>query len=181
MLYINPKENESQNTENIYPIGKQHFEKNYSTPIFFKNVNRDELQNIRNKGKNNVLNHDEKHIKNAFEELIDYIPEYQYDIHVKRTKNSKKKKDKDTFNPVPFDQLETNNNRFYNYNEAFLYVGKHCKKYHGKFTREYCKYYLKRCFIVDFTQDGFIPITNNLSQKQFNKYFFYTQRELKYI
>ena len=128
-----------------------------------------------------MLENNNKQTKNVFEELIDYIPEYQYDIIPKKNKSVKNKNKSNNIDIVPFDRLESNNSRFYNCNEAFLYIGKHCKKYHGKYTRDYCKRYLKECFIIDFAHDEFVPITKNLSQKQFNKYFYYSQRELKYL
>lgn len=178
MLYSNPKENETQSNENIISLGEFHCEKSREETSSCQTDNINIMGNFKNEKIEGRIKKDGKHLKNAFKELIDNIPEYQYDIH---PKCNRKMKNKNGFNPVPFDQFETSDNRFFDCFEAFLYVGKHCKKYHGKYTRDYCKHYLKECYIIDFVHDKYVPITNNLSKKQFNKYFFYTQRELKYL
>ena len=122
-----------------------------------------------------------KNDKNAFEEFIENLPTYEYDLQQIRKNQLKKRRMEKSKKCNPMNMIDTNNNRFLNYYEAFLYIAKHCLKHDQKFTRENCKQYLKQCYIIDFAHDNFIPITTHLTQKLFNKYFRLIQRELKFI
>lgn len=126
-------------------------------------------------------NKNDKKNRNGFERLISRLPSYEYEIPPK-TKNQRNQKNKisdDRYYNI--DKLKTDNNRFISYLDAFSYIAEHCQKYHEKYTRDKCRQYLKECYIIDFSHDEFIPILTHLSQKEFNKYFSKTQRELKYM
>ena len=126
-------------------------------------------------------NKNDKKNRNGFERLISRLPSYEYEIPTK-TKNQRNQKNKisdDRYYNI--DKLKTDNNRFISYLDAFSYIAEHCQKYHEKYTRDKCRQYLKECYIIDFSHDEFIPILTHLSQKEFNKYFSKTQRELKYM
>ena len=119
--------------------------------------------------------------KNPFQTLIENLPSYEYDEQMIKKNQEKRKQKIENEKLHPMSMIDTNNNRFLNYYEAFLYIAKHCLKHDQKFTRENCKQYLKQCYIIDFAHDNFIPITIHLTQKLFNKYFRLIQRELKFI
>ena len=180
MLYQNQKENEITNKENPNNTNKaQHKEFTIKTESNSREIKEAEInQEDKNRGNKKHTNKKNRSDINGFEELMKYIPAYKYDINPSERKTTKSIKRKQTIDIFPLDQIETNNNRFYDYLEAFLYIGKHCKKYHGKFTTQICKEYLKEYYIIDFIQDNFVPITSKLDKKLFNKYFYYTQREL---
>lgn len=131
-------------------------------------------------GKNNETSQ-RKHKRNGFTRLIDKLPSYEYDVPSKSKSTNTKKKSNDINDLVPLDIRNTDNNRFASYQDAFLYIASHCRKYHNKFTRERCREYLKYCYIIDFAHDEFIPITTSLSTKEFNKLFQKTNREMKYL
>lgn len=125
--------------------------------------------------------------KNGFDYLIHKIPTYKYENSTrKKRKNNTKMTNKDHNNKGEeeiylMNELYTNNNRFVSYEEGFLTVAKHCLRYHNKFTREQCRQYLERSYIIDFSHDEFIPFLSHLRSREFNKYFMITQRQLKYI
>lgn len=121
-----------------------------------------------------------KRYKSVFARLIDKLPSYKYDIP-KKQKNQKNQKNQRFNSLIPLNVRDTGNNRFYSYNEAFSYIAEHCHKNNLKFSRENCRQYLNECYIIDFAHDEFIPITSHLSQKEFNRYFYLKQRELKYL
>ena len=122
-----------------------------------------------------------KKTKNVFTRLIQKIPSYEYDLPKKQRISSNKNCNNKDSDFVPLDIRNTDNNRFASYYDAFFYIAGHCKKYHDRFTREKCRQYLQYCYIIDFSHDEFIPITLNLTPKEFNKYFQMAQRDLKYI
>lgn len=124
--------------------------------------------------KNDQAIRQKKRYKSVFARLIDKLPSYKYDI-------PKKQKYRKCNNLIPLNVRDTGNNRFCSYSEAFSYIAEHCHKNNLKFSRETCRLYLNECYIIDFAHDEFIPITTNLTQKEFNRYFYVTQRELKYI
>ena len=148
---------------------------------FFRSVSfvfedQDQQKNTINKYRKNKNNE-----KNVFLDFIELLPTYEYDQEQIRKNQIKKKRMERNKENKPMNLIDTNNNRFLNYYEAFLYIGEHCVKHDQKFTRETCKQYLKQCYIIDFAHDNFIPITTHLTQKLFNKYFRLIQRELKFI
>ncbi|KAK8870220.1 hypothetical protein M9Y10_008097 [Tritrichomonas musculus] len=124
---------------------------------------------------------------NGFRKLINVLPTYEYEIP-KPKRNQKKlrsigniRSQEENEEIYSMNRIETDNNRFVSYYDAFSYVAKHCQKYHSKYTRENCRQYLKDCYIIDFSHDEFIPIMAHLSKRDFNKYFSKSQRELKYL
>ena len=127
---------------------------------------------------NQLQEHSKWKLRNGFTRLIDKIPNYEYELP-KKPRNNKNYLDENNF--VPLDTLSTDNNRFSNYFDAFLYIAQHCLKYYGRFTRENCRQHLKACYIIDFAHDEFIPIMTHLSSRKFNKYFQNAQKELKYM
>ena len=136
---------------------------------------------IKQKNIKSKHNANKNKLRNVFEEFIDDLASYEYDQHQIRKNQMKKKRMERNKENKQMNLIDTNNNRFLNYYEAFLYIGEHCVKHDQKFTRETCKQYLKQCYIIDFAHDNFIPITTHLTQKLFNKYFRLIQRELKFI
>lgn len=150
------------------------FSNNHNNTNYHSNPNTEE----KNKYEINEQVHTKWKAKNGFTRLIEKLPTYQYDI----PKVSKNRKNyRDDSNLVPLNILETDNNRFVNYVDAFLHIAKHCQRYHYRFTRDNCRQYLKECYMIDFAHDEFIPILSHLSQKDFNKYFHLAQKELKYV
>lgn len=119
--------------------------------------------------------------KNPFEELIEIIPTYQYDPKLIRRNKQKMKIKEETVEKIANNIRDTNNNRFFNLYEAFLYVAEVCYKNSQRFTRDNCRRYLKECYIINFANDSFVPIMSHLTQKKFNQYYHLALREFKYI
>lgn len=146
------------------------------------------LFKIENNTYENHENHENHKRKiNGFRKLINVLPNYEYEIP-KPKRNQKKlrsigniRSQEENEEIYSMNRIETDNNRFVSYYDAFSYVAKHCQKYHSKYTRENCRQYLKDCYIIDFSHDEFIPIMAHLSKRDFNKYFSKSQRELKYL
>ena len=131
-------------------------------------------------GEENKIRHGKKN-KNGFSRLIEKLPSYEYDIPKKERKQKRRVSKKGDNEIIPLDIRNSDNNRFASYSDAFYFIADHCHKYHNRFTRDKCHQYLKYCYIIDFSHDEFIPITSTITNKEFNKYFLKTQRELKYI
>ncbi|KAK8872002.1 hypothetical protein M9Y10_007756 [Tritrichomonas musculus] len=148
-----------------------------------RNINRNNIQMSENNLQNEEDVKRKKRYKSGFAKLIDKLPSYKYDIPKKQKNQMKQKNQKNQRfrNLIPLNVRDTGNNRFYSYNEAFSYIAEHCHQNNLKFSRENCRQYLNECYIIDFARDEFIPITSHLSQKEFNRYFYLKQRELKYL
>ena len=144
--------------------------------------NLNQSSNVRIGQKTNETTQTFEHSKwksrNGFTRLIEKLPTYEYEIP-KKVRNNKNMQIENEL--VPLDARGASNNRFCDYFEAFLYIAQHCLKYHNRFTREHCRQYLKKCYILDFAHDEFIPIMTHLSSRKFNKYFQNAQKELKYL
>ena len=146
-----------------------------------------ENENKTKKKEKHILNDNEegtkteRKIKSGFKHLISKLPSYDYNVPKKRKKEENKNRKSKNNELYPINERETDNNRFVSFEDAFLCVAQHCEKYHRKYTREICRQYLDECYILDFAQDGFIPIMSKLSPKDFNRYFQLSQRDHKYI
>lgn len=186
-IHMNINNNFSNDIENTLKPIQRNSHSTDTEPEPEKENRKNNYQNV-NLSNNQVQNNTEnkslgnkKTGKSVFKSFIENLPCYEYDEKQIRKNQQTKTNKKGKSDMISMNLMDTNNNRFLNYYEAFLYIAEHCQKNHQAFTTEICKKYLKQCYIIDFAHDGFIPITKHLSPKLFKKYFLLSKKELKYL
>jgi len=65
---------------------------------------------------------------------------------------------------IPFDRSD---GMFDSLESAMKYVGQHCVKNHGLFTRQYARLYSPFCFVLDILAGGYVSMSE-VGKREFN-------------